>query len=134
MDFDINIYTTGAAVIILLILIWRMVAGFRHGFVKELSNVISLFVAFLVGSLLYKGVMDFLEKNFGRSMAIALFIAIIMALFGLVKLIFSILKLFSSLPGVNKINMFFGSLLGIVEAFLIVVYLIKFVKALTGIQ
>lgn len=134
MDFDINIYTIIAAIVILFIFIWRIVAGFKHGFVRELSNVISLAVAFLVGSLIYKGVMDFFEKNFGKVIAIVLFLAIIMALFGLVKLIFSILKLFSSLPVLNKINMFFGALIGIVEGFLIVVYLIKFVKALTGIQ
>jgi len=133
MEIGFNIYTILACIVILFILIWRMVSGFRHGLIRELSTMVSLATAVLVGALIYNGIMNFFEQKFGKTIAIIIFLAIVMSLFGLVKLIFKVLKLFASLPVISAVDKVLGSIIGIVEAFIIVVFLIKFIKAVIGI-
>lgn len=119
-----NAVTIVSIILFIIILVLRIRAGFKHGFVKELSNIISMVLALILGFIIYKGVKAAMVMKFGTMITALILVLIMLAVFGINKLIFKILKVFASLPVVNGIDKFFGIIAGIIEAVLIMAALI----------
>ena len=123
-----NFFTLVSLIVIILILIWRVRTGFKKGFVQELISTLSIMVAFIVAKILFSGVMAFLEGRFGKVVYTLIILAVVMAVYEIVKLIMKAFKLFSKLPVIKWLDKFLGIIAGVVEAFLIVLFLIGLVK------
>lgn len=115
-------------IIIILIFIWRIRKGFKNGFVGEVTSTISIIVAFIVARILFLGVVAFVEKQLGKVLCSLIILALVMAVFAIVKLILKALKLFSKLPIINGVDKLLGILAGGVEAFLIVVFMVEILE------
>lgn len=122
--FGFNAVTIISIILFIIILVLRIKAGFKNGFVKELANIISMVIALILGFLIYKGVKAAIVMKFGTMIAALILILVMLAIFGVNKLIFKILKVFASLPVVSGIDKFFGIIAGIIEACLIMAALI----------
>lgn len=123
-----NIFTLIFGIVIILILIWRVRNGFKKGFVQELISTLSIMVAFIAAKILLSGVVAFFEGRFGKFAYTLLILAIVMAIYEIVKLIMKAFKLFSKLPVIKWIDKLLGIIAGVVEAFLIILFLIGLIK------
>lgn len=125
---DINIYALIIYALAALIFLWRIVRGSKVGFVSELSNAISILIALTVGFLVRNILVSYIAAKYGRVLAYLSVIAIVLLIYKLFKLIFGALKLFASLPVLKVINRLLGAVLGVGEAFFIVLFAIKILK------
>lgn len=123
-----NIYTIIFGLIALLILLWRMRAGFSKGFSHELSNAVSIAIAVWVGSVLIKSYQDFIAMHIGLAICNVLMLGAVFTIYRILKILLSALKLFSVLPVIKGIDKLFGAVLGLVEGFSIVVLLLILLK------
>lgn len=123
-----NIFTILLGIIAILIFIWRIRSGFRNGFVGEIIATISTIVAFLVAKVLFSGFIAFLEGRVGKMVYSIIILSIIMAVFGIANLILRAIKLVVKLPVIKGIDKLLGVIAGLIEAFLIVVILLGFIK------
>lgn len=127
---EISIYTIIIYLLVGLIFFWRIVRGAKTGFVSELSNALSILLALLVGFLIRNIVISYMASKYGRLLAYVSMIAIVLLIYKLLKMIFGALKLFASLPVLKVVNRFLGIVLGVGEAFIIILFLVKLSKEL----
>lgn len=123
---DIYLYI-GIAVIALLI-VWRMVAGFRKGLVRELISLAVLVIGGVCAYLVVGAVGSYLNREIGRLLQIVLILLVIGAVYKLAGLLFTTLKLVSKLPVVRTADKLLGAVLGMLEGLAIVWYIIYWLK------
>lgn len=102
-------------IIVILVLVWRMVVGFKQGMVKELQA----FVTFLVSScsivLICKAVNAYLHSQ-TVSMIVAILLLIILGVgFRILKLVFFSAKTIAKLPVVHLADKILGIVMGAAE-------------------
>ena len=61
-----NIYFYLAVIVIILIVIWRMRAGFRNGMVQELLSLVAMAIAGLCAYLILGAIGSYLNREIGR--------------------------------------------------------------------
>ena len=126
----INIYSIIIYTLAALIFLWRIMRGYKTGFVKELANALSIVIALLVGYLIRNIVISYMAAKYGRILAYLSIIAIVLIVYKVIKLIFGALKLFTTLPVLKFFNKILGAVLGFGEAFLIILFSVKVIKEL----
>ena len=123
-----NIYTYIALAIIALIFIWRIKAGFKKGLVSELNTVLSVLGAVLLGYLIKLKMGSAMKEGLGVTISLVLLICVVLLAIKILKVIITALKLFTWLPIIKGINRLLGAVAGIIEAFVMVLYLVSLVK------
>lgn len=123
-----DIYFYIAVAVIVLLIVWRMVAGFRKGLVRELLSLIALAIGGVSAYLILGAVGSYLNREIGRMLQILLLLLVIGAVYKLISLLFTSLKLVSKLPVVHGADKLLGSVLGVLEGLAIVWYIIYWLK------
>lgn len=107
-------------IIVVLIILAMAVRGFRKGFIKEVSEIISFVVVLFTILLLIMLYMTFQNKEIGN--LLITLVILLSASFGyfLLKVLLKSLKLLLNLPILKFVNKVMGSVSGIAEGILIV--------------
>lgn len=117
-----------ALIIIVLIFIWRMAAGFKKGMVQEIISLIAMAVAGVCVVLILSAIGSYMEKEIAQLVKIIAVLLVVCLVYRLVSVLFTSLRLISKLPVVKGIDKMMGLVVGFVEAGLLVAVLIHFLK------
>lgn len=124
MDIYFFLATAG----IIIIILWRMVSGFRKGMVQEILSLIAMAVAGFCAYLLLGAIGSYLNREIGRLIQIILLLLIVCAVYKLANLIFTSIRLVSRLPVIRSADKLFGAVLGILEGIIITGYILYWLK------
>ncbi len=122
------IYKVIVYAVIVAIFLWRIVSAYKKGFVKELANAVSIGLAILIGILIKGAVLSFMSQNLGTAVGKLILLSLVIVIYKIIHLIFTSMKIFASLPVIKFINKLLGAVLGLIEAFGIVVLIVEVFK------
>ncbi len=117
-----------ALIIIALIFIWRIAAGFRKGMIQEIISLIAMAVAGVCIVLILGAIGNYLNQEIGKMIQLIMVLFVICLVYRLVNILFTSLELVSKLPVIKGVDKLLGAVVGCAEAALIVgilVYLLK---------
>ena len=97
-----------ALVVIALVFIWRIVAGFKRGMVQELISLIAMAVAGFCVMLILGAVSSYFEKEIGQLIQFVCVLLAVCIVYRLVSILFTSLKLISKLPIVRWVDRLLG--------------------------
>lgn len=117
-----------ALIIIAVIFIWRIVAGFRRGMVQEIISLIAMAVAGFCIILILGAIGSYLDKEIAKTIQMISVLVVVCLVYRLVHILFTSLELISKLPIIKGVDKLLGSLVGFVEAGVIVGILVYFLK------
>lgn len=117
-----------ALIIIAIIFIWRIVAGFRRGMVQEIISLIAMVVAGFCIILILGAIGSYLDKEIAKTIQMISVLVVVCLVYWLVHILFTSLELISKLPIIKGVDKLLGSLVGFVEAGIIVGILVYFLK------
>ena len=117
-----------ALVIIVLIFLWRIAAGFRRGMVQELIALIAVVVAGFCIVLILGAIGSYMNKEIAKVIEIVAVLFVVCLVYRLVHILFTSLELISKLPIIKGLDKLLGAGLGFIEAGLIVGLLVYFLK------
>lgn len=117
-----------ALIIIALIFIWRVVAGFRKGMVQELVSVIAMIVAGFCIMLILGAIESYVEHEIAKVIQIIIVLFAVCLVYRLVHILFTSLELISKLPVIKGVDKLLGAVVGFAEAALIVGFSVHFLK------
>ena len=124
MDIYFFLATAG----IIIIILWRMVSGFRKGMVQEILSLIAMAVAGFCAYLLLGAIGSYLNREIGRLIQIILLLLIVCAVYKLANLIFTSISLVSRLPVIRSADKLLGAVFGILEGIIITGYILYWLK------
>jgi len=107
-------------IIILVILVWRIVDGYKKGMVKELISFISLLVLCLTVALLGGAVISYLDGNIAKMIIAVLLLVVLAIAHSVLNLVFAPMKQVVKLPLVKSVDKILGSVIGIAETIILV--------------
>ncbi len=117
-----------ALIIIALIFIWRIAAGFRKGMVQELISLIAVVVAGFCVILILGAIGSYIDQEIARLVQIVAVLFAVCLVYRLVHVLFTSLELISRLPVIRGLDRLLGAALGFAEAGVIVGLLVYFLK------
>ena len=121
-----------ALVLIAVIFIWRIAAGFRRGMVQEIVSLIAMAVAGVCVVLIVGAVGSYLEKEISKTLVMVAVLFIVCAVYRMVHVLFTSLELISrlpiKLPLIKWVDKLLGAVVGAAEAGVIVGVLVYFLK------
>ena len=117
-----------ALVLIAVIFIWRIAAGFRRGMVQEIVSLIAMAVAGVCVGLIVGAVGSYLEKEISKTLVMVAVLFIVCAVYRMVHVLFTSLELISRLPIIKGVDKLLGAVVGAAEAGVIVGVLVYFLK------
>lgn len=116
-------------IIIGVVLIWRVVEGFRSGMVREIISFVSLIVMSVSVVLLAVALGSYLDKDM-ISMIVAIILFLVLCiLHRLVSVVFFSAKVISKLPVVHGIDRVLGGVVGVCETIIITWVIFSLVMA-----
>ena len=117
-----------ALIVIALVFIWRITAGFKKGMVQELISLIAMAAAGSCVLLILGAVGSYLEKEIGQVIQTVVVLFAVCLVYRLVSILFVSLKLISKLPIVKGLDKIMGAAVGFVEAGILVGVLVHLIK------
>lgn len=114
--------------IIALIFIWRIVAGFRKGMVQEIISLIATAVAGICIFLIMGAIGNYLNQEIGKMIQVIVVLFVVCLVYRLVHTLFVSLELISKLPILKWVDKLLGAVVGCGEAVLIVAILVHLLK------
>ncbi len=117
-----------ALIIIALIFIWRIAAGFRKGMVQELISLIAVVAAGFCVILILGAIGSYIDQEIARLVQIVAVLFAVCLVYRLVHVLFTSLELISRLPVIRGLDRLLGAALGFAEAGVIVGLLVYFLK------
>ncbi len=115
-------------IVIAIIFIWRIGAGFRKGMVQEIISLIAMAVAGFCVVLILGAVGSYLEREIGRTIQSVIVLFVVCLVYRLVQTLFTSLELISKLPIIKWLDKLLGLVVGFAEAALISGILVYFLK------
>lgn len=110
-----------------LVLIWRVVEGFRVGMIREIISFVSLIIMSIAIVLLAIALGSYLDKQHVKMLvALILFLALCIV-HKIISFIFFSAKMISKLPVVHTADRLLGGVLGALETIIIIWVLYAFV-------
>ena len=106
--------------VVLLILVSKMVDGYKKGMVKEVISFISLIVLCTVAALISLGLHSYMEKEFVGVFVAILLLCILLIAHQLLGIVFFPAKLVSKLPVIHWVDKLLGMVVGALEVVLII--------------
>lgn len=117
-----------ALIVIALIFIWRVTAGFKKGMVQEIISLIAMAAAGFCMVLILAAVGSYLDREIGKLIQMIAVLIVVCLVYRLINILFTSLELIAKLPIVKGLDKIMGAVVGFAEAGLLVgalVYLIK---------
>ncbi len=114
--------------IVILVFLWRIIAGFKKGMVGEIISILSMAVAGFCLVLILTAVGGYMDKEMGKVIQMIVVLFVVCVIYKVVSVLFTSLKLISNLPIIKGLNALLGAALGAVEAVIIVVILVQILK------
>lgn len=115
--------------IVIIIFIWRIIAGFRKGMVQEITSLIAMAIAGVCVVLILGAVGSYLDKEIGRMIQIVVVLVVVCMIYRLIHVLFTSLELISKLPIIKGLDKLLGAVIGAAEAGVIVGFLVYFLKS-----
>ena len=101
--------------VVLLILVSKMVDGYKKGMVKEIVSLVSLIVMCIMVVLIGSGLRSYMKNQMIGVAVAVLLLAVLGIVHHLLKVIFFSAKLLSKLPVISIANKFMGIAFGALE-------------------
>ena len=117
-----------ALIIIALIFIWRMIAGFRKGMVQELISLVAMAIAGVCVVLILGAIGSYLDKEIAQVVKMVAVLLAVCLVYRLVNVLFTSLQLIAKLPIVRWLDKVLGIVVGFAEAGLMVMVFIHVLK------
>ena len=119
-------------IVIIIILSFFTINGFRHGFIVEISRIISLVGGFIMAAKFHKELIPFIQPYIeNESMQVtAAYLGIFILAVVIITIIAKILQKFFELILLGWLNRLLGVLLGMLKGFLIVSLLIFIIQSI----
>ncbi len=117
-----------ALIIIAIIFIWRITAGFRKGMIQEIISLIAMVIAGVCVILILGAAGSYLNQEIGKTIQMIAVLAVVCLIYRLVHVLFTSLELISKLPIIKSVDKLLGAVVGLAEAVLIVGFLVYFLK------
>ncbi len=109
-----------ALAIIAAIFIWRIIAGFSNGMVKEIIALISMAIGGVCLVLILRAIGNYMNQNIGKVVQLVVILFVICLVYRIVHVLFASIELISKLPIINWLNKLLGIVVGFLEASIIV--------------
>lgn len=107
------------AIIVLILLVVKVLEGYKRGAIKEIISFVSLIVLCAVAALIGKGLESYLHKEFVGVAVTILLLCVLGIAHHLLGLIFFSAKLISKLPVVHWLDKIMGMAVGALEVILL---------------
>ena len=106
-------------VIVLIILLCKIVQGYKRGMVKEIISFVSLIVLCVVAALIVNAMQSYMEKQFAALAISILLLCLVGTGHHLLGVVFFSAKLISKLPVIHWADKLLGSVAGAMETVMI---------------
>ena len=117
-------------VIVLIIMFFNIVSGYKKGMVREIISLISLIVMCIVVALIGNGLNSYFDGEIANVIIAVLLLCLVGIVHHLLGVVFFSAKVISKLPVVSWIDKLLGMLFGIVETILILWTIYAFIMML----
>ncbi len=117
-----------ALIVIALIFIWRIVAGFRKGMVQEIVSLVAMAAAGICIFLIMGAIGNYMNREIGKMIQVVAVLFAVCFVYRLIHMLFVSLELISKLPVIKGVDKLFGAVVGCLEAALIVGFLVYLLK------
>ena len=117
-------------VIVLIVMFFNIVSGYKKGMVREIISLISLIVMCVVVALIGNGLNSYFDGEIANVIIAVLLICLVGIVHHLLGVVFFSAKVISRLPVVSWIDKLLGMLFGIVETILILWTIYAFIMML----
>lgn len=117
-----------ALIIIVLIFIWRITAGFKKGMVQEIISLVAMAAAGFCMMLILGVIESYLNKEMGQMIQFVLVLIAVCLAYRLISILFTSFKLISKLPVIKGIDKLLGAVVGFVESGILVGVLVYYIK------
>ncbi len=117
-----------ALVIIAIIFIWRIVAGFKKGMIGEIISLLSMVIAGFCLALILMAIDGYMEAQITKLIQAVIALFVLCLIYKIVSVLFTSLKLISKLPIINGLNALLGAVLGAAEAVVLVAIIVRVLK------
>lgn len=117
-----------ALIVIALIFIWRITAGFKKGMVQEIVSLIAMAAAGFCILLIIAAIGSYLDKEIGRLVQMIVVLLAVCLVYRLINTLFVSLKLISRLPVIKGLDKVLGAVVGFAEAGILVGFLVYMIK------
>ena len=117
-------------VIVLIIMFFNIVSGYKKGMVREIISLISLIVMCVVVALIGNGLNSYFDGEIANVIIAVLLLCLVGIVHHLLGVVFFSAKVISRLPVVSWIDKLLGMLFGIVETILILWTIYAFIMML----
>lgn len=114
-------------IIMALLLLCKMVDGYKKGMVKEIISFVSLIVLCVVLALIANGVNSYFDGQFAKVVIVVLLLAALAVVHHLLGVVFFSAKMIAKLPIVHWLDKILGIVVGILETVLILWTIYTFV-------
>jgi len=123
-----NIYSIILGILALLIILSRVKRGYKKGFVNELSVCIAIVIAVIVGRILLDSYEALASQKISHAVYRLLMLGVVFGIYKLISLVLSAAKLFSKLPVINWLDKILGAVIGVVEGYFLIRFIIIIIK------
>ena len=117
-------------VIVLIVMFFNIVSGYKKGMVREIISLISLIVMCVVVALIGNGLNSYFDGEIANVIIVVLLLCLVGIVHHLLGVVFFSAKVISKLPVVSWIDKLLGMLFGIVETILILWTIYAFIMML----
>lgn len=117
-------------VIVLIVMFFNIVSGYKKGMVREIISLISLIVMCVVVALIGNGLNSYFDGEIANVIIAVLLLCLVGIVDHLLGVVFFSAKVISKLPIVSWIDKLLGMLFGIVETILILWTIYAFIMML----
>ena len=107
------------AIIVLIVLLWKVAQGYKRGMVKEIISFVSLIVLCIVAALIVNGMQSYMEKQFVGVVIAVLLLCVVGIVHHLLGVVFFSAKLISKLPVIHWADKLLGVAAGALETVLL---------------
>lgn len=117
-----------ALIIIVLIFIWRITAGFKKGMVREIISLVAMAAAGFCMLLILGAIESYINKEIGQLIQFVLVLIAVCLAYRLISILFTSFKLISKLPVIKGLDKLLGAVVGFVESGILVGVLVHYIK------
>lgn len=114
--------------IICLLAVWRIKKGFKNGMVKEIVNILSIFVSLVCITLIFLSISSFIAHTFSTLTVCIAGLIGIGVLFKLCHLIFKPVEAIMDISLIHGLDKMLGAVMGFVEALICAYFLYRAVN------
>lgn len=106
-------------ILFLILIIWYIYKGYKRGFAKEISGLVSLFMALIVLSVIFLLIASILEENMKTTVIAVVLLVIVSFVSRFVNMLTKSVETLAKLPVIGLVNRLLGAGAGVVKLLII---------------